>query len=120
MTIVISMIGGHCPMQAEGTIDGVPFYFRARGRDWSMGIGQDPVGIPHPSEIRTEPPYIVDADEWYCLCTWGTEPFAAGWMEESEARRLISWCAEEYLRQKKPAAGGASEAQVSLFSEEHA
>lgn len=110
MTLIITDIGGNCPVQAEGTIDGVPFYFRARGDQWSMGIGDDPVGIPHPSEIREEPPYVASPDEWYCLCSWGKWP-DAGWMSESEARRLIEWCAEEYMRQKQTAAGEASEVQ---------
>lgn len=84
MTLQIETIGGNCPVQAEGTIDGVPFYFRARGRRWSMGIGGDPVGEP----------------EWLCQCSWGDGPgdnrFAAGWMSEVEALRLIEWCAAEY------------------------
>ena len=42
----IDMLGGNCPVQAEGTIDGRPFYFRARGQSWSMGIGGDVVGDP--------------------------------------------------------------------------
>jgi hypothetical protein len=86
--IHIEMIGGNCPLQAEGTIDGVPFYFRARGRRWAMSIGQDPVGIL--STIETKP------GEWFAECTWGAERFAAGWMPEDEAKRLIEWCAGEY------------------------
>jgi hypothetical protein len=88
--IHIEMIGGNCPVQAEGTIDGVPFYFRARGRRWAMSIGKDPVGILATIETRT--------DEWFAEATWGTERFAAGWMPEEEARRLIDWCAAEYAR----------------------
>jgi hypothetical protein len=37
-------------------------------------------------------------DEWFAEATWGTERFAAGWMPEEEARRLIDWCAAEYAR----------------------
>lgn len=37
--IIIDSFGGNCPVQAEGTIDGKPFYFRARGSSWSMSIG---------------------------------------------------------------------------------
>jgi hypothetical protein len=87
MIIYIETIGGNCPLQAEGKIDGVPFYFRARGQHWSMGIGGDP----------------VMASEWYAECSWGREKFAAGWMPEEEARRLIEWCASEYVRNRASA-----------------
>ena len=40
------MIGGNCPVQAEGRIDGLPLYFRARSSHWSLGIGGDPVASP--------------------------------------------------------------------------
>lgn len=107
-TIVnIGVIGGNCPLQAEGTIDGVPFYFRARGRRWTMGIGKDPVGILTTIETKT--------DEWFAECTWGAERFAAGWMPEEEARRLIDWCASEYRQNRARAsvAGDLSSADVS-------
>jgi hypothetical protein len=29
---------GACPVQAEGFIDGFPFYFRSRGETWSLSI----------------------------------------------------------------------------------
>ena len=92
MSVQIEMIGGNCPLQAEGTIDGVPFYFRARGRRWTMGIGNDPVGIL--TTIHTKP------GEWHVECTWGTDRYDAGWMPEDEARRLIQWCADEYARNR--------------------
>jgi len=46
--IMIGDIGGVCPVQATGTFDGRPFYFRAR---WSLTIsmadnaGDDPVSV---------------------------------------------------------------------------
>lgn len=46
MTIHIESIGGECPVQAEGTIYRHPFYFRARGDQWSIGVGGDPVSSP--------------------------------------------------------------------------
>jgi hypothetical protein len=80
--IQIEMIGGNCPVQAEGTILGEPFYFRARGERWSLGIGEDPVGAP---DWYYEEPYRPD------------EPFAAGWMSLDEARGFIKQAAETYL-----------------------
>jgi hypothetical protein len=32
-------IGGHCPVQAEGTINGYPFYFRSRHQHWALYVG---------------------------------------------------------------------------------
>jgi len=105
--IKIETIGGNCPLQAEGTIDGVPFYFRARGRRWAMSIGKDPVGIL--STIESKP------NEWFAECTWGHDRFAAGWMPEDEARRLIGWCASEYVqnRARAPVAPALTPAEVS-------
>lgn len=104
----IEMIAGYCPVQAEGTIDGVPFYFRARGRRWSMSIGKNPVSILTTIEANT--------DEWYAESTWGLERFAAGWMPEAEARRLVEWCASEYAKnaaRAPPAAGSDLEATTA-------
>lgn len=70
--VIISEIGGYCPVQAEGTINGKLFYFRARGSRWSLGIGGDPVSNP---EWRYEEPY-------------GTG-FDAGWMDIEEAKTFI-------------------------------
>jgi hypothetical protein len=97
MTVHIEMITGFCPVQAEGTICGVPFYFRGRGRRWRMEIGAD------------------GAVEWECSCTWGTSKYAAGWMPEDEARRLIEWCAAEYARSRQisPVAPVLSSAAIS-------
>lgn len=82
--LTIAWIGGNCPVQAEGTIAGKPFYFRARFDSWSMRIGGDPVGNP----------------EWRYDEEYGDEPFAAGWMTEEEALAFIERAAEMYLAEK--------------------
>lgn len=102
----IQYIGGNCPVQAEGMICGVPFYFRARGRRWSLGIGRCPDG--HGDAPEGQRP------DWYieCFCTeWSN----AGWMSEAEARHLILWCAAEYARgrQISPVATALDPAAVS-------
>lgn len=82
--IDIEWLGGNCPVQAEGTVDGKEFYFRARGQRWSMSIGgEDVVGAP----------------DWYLEAEYPGGPFAAGWMSEEEALALIhkaidAWIAE--------------------------
>lgn len=72
-TVVIETLGGFCPVQAEGTVDGQPFYFRARGAHWSLGIGGEPVGAP----------------SWHHEESYGDDPFSAGWMSEEEACGFI-------------------------------
>lgn len=76
--IIIRYIGGACPVQAEGTVDGIPFYFRARGDEWSMSIGLDPVDV----SCGFAPGFHYEED-------YGDGPYDAGWMEEDEARAFI-------------------------------
>ena len=72
--IELEFLGGNCPVQGEGTIDGKAFYFRARGQSWTMGIGgSDPSGSP----------------EWFYEEGYGDGPFDAGWMAVDEARALM-------------------------------
>lgn len=86
--IKIDMLGGNCPVQGEGTINGVPFYFRARGEHWSMSIGEDPVGIS-----------VYEYKKgWYKSEPWGDEEYAAGWMPVKTAKSIIEKCAEEFAK----------------------
>lgn len=80
--IDIEFIGGNCPVQAEGKIDGVPFYFRARGSGWRIGIGGKPVGEP----------------DWV---TFG-ERESASWMLMGEARELIEKAAALWRSRGRP------------------
>jgi hypothetical protein len=78
--VEIVELGGICPVQAEGTIAGKPFYFRARGSSWRLSVGDgDPTGNP----------------EWTYQEDYG-ENFEAGWMEEKEAIRFILQAADQY------------------------
>jgi len=38
--LVIEWLGGNCPVQAEGTFDGQPFYFRSRGSAVTCEVGE--------------------------------------------------------------------------------
>ena len=71
-----------CPVQYEGTISGVPFYFRARGNSWSIGVGEDPLEVSMGYKKG-----------------WGTDGdyFNSGWMDHDEAEKLIKACAKEYV-----------------------
>lgn len=72
--IVIESLDGNCPVQGEGSADGVPFYFRARGQRWSLSLGSV-VPISNPV--------------WYWEEAYGDGPYDAGWMSEEEAVRFI-------------------------------
>lgn len=86
--LIIDWIGGNCPVQAEGTIVGKPFYFRARGRRWTFEVGDN---------------VLKEDDTWgYEWCheePYGDTEFAAGWMTEDEARSFVALAAERYLRE---------------------
>lgn len=77
--ITIDGIYGNCPVQAEGTINGKPFYFRARGDHWSLGIGSEPVGNPE-----------WEHSEWF-----GEWP-DAGWMTVERAEAFLRAAADRY------------------------
>jgi len=74
----IDQLGGNCPVQAEGEIDGHSFYFRARGARWSMEVGGD-----------------IDAGKplWTYSETYGVWP-DAGWMPEADAHGFITKAAD--------------------------
>lgn len=71
--IVLNDLYGNCPVQAEGIINGLPFYFRARWDRWTLGIGGDPIMAP----------------------VWSCEEDCpdAGWMEDEEAIAHITTAA---------------------------
>ena len=83
--IKIDTIYGNCPVQAEGAIDGEPFYFRARGEHWSMSIGGDDV---------------VGEPDWYYDEDYGRGPFVAGWMSVEEAKLFIEQAARQWASEK--------------------
>lgn len=73
-------IGGKCPVQAEGTVNGEPFYFRARGTHWSFEI--------------------QGGKGWLYQEKYSDEPFRAGWMGEDEARAFINKAAKMWSEEK--------------------
>ncbi len=77
MKVHIQTIGGACPIQAEGTINNTPFFFRARGNRWTLGIGgEDLIGNP----------------TWF----YNGNYEEAGWMSQEEAKRLIEETAQKH------------------------
>lgn len=88
-TIDITYLGGNCPVQAEGFVNGAPFYFRARHEHWSFGVGSDP----------------VDGDGFYVRQRYVDGQGDAGWMSEEEARAVIEVAAKMYAT-LNPRTGG--------------
>lgn len=71
----LSSIGGNCPVQAYGDVDGQRFYFRARGDGWQFHVA--------PTDAL-----IFDADTFYIDRDYGDWP-EAGWMPQHEALGFI-------------------------------
>ncbi len=82
MNIDIETIGGVCPMQIEGLIDDVEFYFRARGQAWALHVGGE--------EICLNP-------KWSYEEAYGATPYAAGYMTEGEAVEFLHEAAAMYV-----------------------
>jgi hypothetical protein len=87
----LDTIGGNCPVQAEGTVDGQRFYFRARGEGWQFHVA------PTDEEI-------FDAGRMICDEDYGVWP-DAGWMPRHEALGFIVRGISEY----RAAQGGVTE-----------
>lgn len=76
---VVHRLDGMCPVQAEFTLDGQEFYFRARGQHWQV--------------------YSHDADDVGDLLLdekWCEDEFGAGYMSDAEALGLIEWFTKEW------------------------
>ncbi|OWO89704.1 hypothetical protein B5E41_30150 [Rhizobium esperanzae] len=86
---ILDYLGGSVPVQGEGTIDGLPFYFRARGGQWSLEIGRD-ANLPWDD---------IQVPVWWHVEEWGTWP-EAGYMPEDVALAMIDKAVALYREQK--------------------
>lgn len=86
--LVIRWLGGSCPVQGEGTVDGREWYFRARGQEWSFEV----YSSAEESEGNAPP-------LWWTWEDWGTWP-DAGYMPDDEARRKIDVSVERFRRDR--------------------
>ena len=85
--IDIEWIGGNCPVQAIGEVEGLDFYFRARGACWSIEIGK----LPWLKKLFTEDTTVYDNQDtiyFDYVERYGEWP-DAGWIDETEALFLI-------------------------------
>ena len=84
------------PVQAEGTVAGHPYYFRARGEEWSFTIAERLDGDP----VLLGPKDAVSGIAWYRSGTVPGGRFAASYLPLDEARSLIRDCAHAYLNER--------------------
>jgi hypothetical protein len=92
--IQISWLTGYCPVQALGRVDGLPWYFRARGGYWVFSVAQTPESDPVAVSLSHEPGYRL------CYPYGRPGESDAGLMLHSVAQDKIYQCARLYLAQK--------------------
>lgn len=83
-------IGGQCPVQGCGHVDGFPWYFRARGAAWSFEVVDDKSVDP---EIL--PLVNICAAGWEIEEDYGTHS-DAGYMSLEKAWALIESSIEKF------------------------
>ena len=78
-------VGGACPVQGDGMVDGLPWYFRARGVSWSFSVAATPEGDPVDALFDNAP-----EGSWSTSgSAEGEGAFAGSWMPYSEAWRHV-------------------------------
>jgi len=75
------VVGGACPVQGEGKLDGLPIYFRARHDGWSFAICQK----KHDDAVNVA---WGDSPGWWTECDYGSS-FDAGWMSGDHSRLCV-------------------------------
>lgn len=82
-------IGGNCPVQGEGKVDGFSWYFRSRWSTWSFSVSLllngDPVSVA-----------FVDGDPGFSIEREFCESPDAGWIEEAQAWVFIETAIGEF------------------------
>lgn len=102
-------VGGACPVQGTGHVDGHPLYFRARGWLWSVRIAwdhdADPVLVVPGSRVARG--FIADG-------SFGeSRGYAASWMQPDVSRALVSLVVDAFRRRSRdPAEGEVIVAEV--------
>ena len=84
-------IYGHCPVQAEGTVRGLRFYFRAKYDVWEFSIATSQI---------SDPVDICSSEQGFYRSgsygkSYGRGP-SAGWMPYDDVEQIIRRCADEY------------------------
>ena len=84
------------PVQAEGTVSGRAFYFRARGEEWELTIAEQP-GID-PADVG--PDDVAAGAAWYRSGVVPGGQFAASYLPPDQARSIIDECARAFLEER--------------------
>lgn len=88
--IIVTSAGGIMPTQAEGTIDGQPFYFRARHGVWTLEINMfnhdECLPTNRSAWHDTDPVWVFDGDD-----------DTSGMMSRSAVLDILKQCADEYF-----------------------
>jgi len=81
------------PVQAEGTLAGRAFYFRARGEAWELTVAKRPGDDPAELGLAD----VAAGTAWYRSGSVPGGPFAASYLPLDQARALIDECARAYI-----------------------
>lgn len=79
----VCMLGGNCPVQGEGTIHGLPFYFRSRGRGWTFDVGVYPE--PEGDAVGGDSVLSLSGD-------YSDDEYMAGWLAPEESAAMLCEC----------------------------
>jgi hypothetical protein len=80
------------PVQAEGTLAGHPFYFRARGDEWSFAVSEQP--DVDPAALHSA--QAAEGSGWFRGGTFAGA-YTGSRLPRDDAEMLIHLCAREYL-----------------------
>jgi hypothetical protein len=90
-------IYGSAPVQAEGTINSFPFYFRSRHDTWTFSISENP---------NVDPVNIEMAEQgnifgYFAKGQIGKEwEYLASYLDEAAVKDIIQKCCKDYLNIK--------------------
>jgi hypothetical protein len=91
-------ISGYCPVQAEGTVNGYPFYFRSRHQHWALYIGpKGSTANMHDREWSFREVYPGCADETPTDYGGRLVYFSAGSAGKKECAEFIERAAVAFL-----------------------
>lgn len=85
--MILDWCNGFCPVQAEGTVDGRAFYFRARGEHWQFHVSKDAT-------------HRFVNDLFYCDIEWPEGPYMAGWMSPIDVLKCLHLGVALYRQQE--------------------
>ena len=73
--VKFTQVGGMMPNQAEGTFNGVPFYFRARHGNWQLYVGEPIFEHAPIAEGTGGPSYLFPDHSYRCEPGWWDDHF---------------------------------------------